>query len=63
MRYHVREQGPAPNSTIPHLPVQVAGMTQTWFDSLVDLEEAAAAWNDTSAGLFVVEEHWLDPLA
>jgi uncharacterized protein (TIGR02118 family) len=63
VRYHVREQGPAPSSTIPHLSVQVAGIAQAWFDSVVELEEAAAAWNDTSAGLFVVEEHWLDPLA
>jgi uncharacterized protein (TIGR02118 family) len=63
VRYHVRGQGLAPNSTIPHLPLQVAGMAQAWFDSVVELEEAAAAWTDTSAGLFVVEEHWLEPLA
>jgi uncharacterized protein (TIGR02118 family) len=59
VRYHVREQGAAPNSTIPHLPVTVGGMTQTWYDSLVDLECAAAGMDNTSAARFVVEEHWL----
>jgi uncharacterized protein (TIGR02118 family) len=58
-RYLVREQGAAPNSTIPHLPVTVGGMTQTWYDSLVDLECAAAALGDTPSARFVVEEHWL----
>jgi uncharacterized protein (TIGR02118 family) len=57
--YHVREQGAAPNSTIPHLPVTVGTMTQTWYDSLVDLECAAAAMEDTGAARFAVEEHWL----
>lgn len=57
--YDVREQGAAPNSTIPHLPVIVGAMTQTWFDSLVDLECAAAAMEDTNAARFAVEEHWL----
>jgi hypothetical protein len=59
MVYHVREQGAAPNSTIPHLPVTVGTMTQTWYDSLVDLECAAAAMEDTGAARFAVEEHWL----
>lgn len=54
--YRVREQGAAPNSVIPHLPVQVGGMTQTWFDSLVDLECATA---ESPAARFAVEEHWL----
>jgi uncharacterized protein (TIGR02118 family) len=57
--YRVREQGAAPNSTIPHLPITVGGMTQTWYDSLVDLECAAASLDDTVAARFVVEEHWL----
>ncbi len=59
VRYEVREQGAAPNSTIAHLPVAVGGMTQTWYDSLVDLECAAAAMDDTGAARFAVEEHWL----
>ncbi len=59
VRYHVREQGAAPNSTIPHLPVTVGTMTQTWYDSLVDLECAAAAMENTSSARFAVEEHWL----
>lgn len=59
VQYIVREQGAAPNSTIPHLPVTVGGMTQTWYDSLVDLECAASAMEDTPAARFAVEEHWL----
>jgi uncharacterized protein (TIGR02118 family) len=59
VRYHVREQGPAPNSTIPHLPVRIGGAAQIWFDSLVDLEEALAGWRSTETGLFVVVEHGL----
>jgi uncharacterized protein (TIGR02118 family) len=57
--YHVREQGAAPNSTIAHLPITVGAMTQTWFDSLIDLECAAANMDDALSARFVVEEHWL----
>ena len=56
--YRVREQGAAPNSVIPHLPIAVGAVAQTWFDSLVDLE-CAAAWSP--AACFAVEEHWLPP--
>jgi uncharacterized protein (TIGR02118 family) len=59
--YHARAQGPAANSTVPHLPVEVAGLSQAWFDSVVEMEDAASAWIDSSAALFVVEEHWQDP--
>ena len=59
IHYHVREQGAAPNSTIAHLPVTVGGMTQIWYDSLVDLECAAAAMEDSPSARFAVEEHWL----
>ena len=59
VRYDVREQGAAPNSTIPHLPVNVGTMTQTWYDSLVDLECAATEMTDASSARFAVEEHWL----
>jgi uncharacterized protein (TIGR02118 family) len=57
--YHVREQDAAPNSTIPHLPISVGMMAQTWYDSLVDLECAAAAMDDAPSARFAVEEHWL----
>ncbi len=59
LRYLVREQGAAPKSTISHLPVTVGSITQIWFDSLVDLECAAAGMGDTAAARFAVEEHWL----
>jgi uncharacterized protein (TIGR02118 family) len=59
VHYSVREQGAAPNSTIPHLPVMAGTMTQTWYDSLVDLECAAATMEDTPSARFAVEEHWL----
>jgi uncharacterized protein (TIGR02118 family) len=59
VHYHVREQGAAPDSTIPHLPITAGAITQTWYDSLVDLECAAAAMGDTQSARFAVEEHWL----
>jgi len=55
--YRVLQQGPAPNSTIPHLPVSVAGIAVLSFASLVDLECAVAA--DERAAHFVAEEHRL----
>ena len=57
--YRVREQGAAPNSVIPHLPVTAGAVTQTWYDSLVDLECAADALDASPSARFVVEEHWL----
>lgn len=57
-RYHVLEQGPAPNSIIPHLPVTVAGLAELTFRSLVDLE-CALMGTDTDAAHFVIEEHRL----
>jgi uncharacterized protein (TIGR02118 family) len=59
VQYSVREQGAAPNSIIPHLPVTVGDVTQTWYDSLVDLECAADTREDSLSARFVVEEHWL----
>ena len=56
--YRVLQQGPAPNSTIPHLPVSAAGIAELAFPSLVDLECAVAA-DDAGAAQFVVEEHRL----
>ena len=56
--YRVLQQGPAPNSTIPHLPVSTAGLAELAFASLVDLE-CAVAGGDTDAAHFVVEEHRL----
>jgi uncharacterized protein (TIGR02118 family) len=56
--YRVLQQGPAPNSTIPHLPVSTAGVAEVSFASLVDLE-CAVSGNDTGAAHFVIEEHRL----
>src|SRR5262249_31478334 len=59
--YHVVLQGPAPNSTIPLLPVRAAGFAELAFASLVDLECALTATDgaDKAAAHFVVEEHRL----
>jgi uncharacterized protein (TIGR02118 family) len=59
VHYRVREQGAAPNSVIPHLPVTAGAVTQTWYNSLVDLECAADTLGDSRSVRFVVEEHWL----
>lgn len=56
--YRVLDQGAAPNSTIPHLPVSIAGLAEVTFASLVDLE-CAMTGTDTGAAHFVVEEHRL----
>ncbi|HET7884461.1 MAG TPA: EthD family reductase [Acetobacteraceae bacterium] len=56
--YRVLEQGRAPNSTIPHLPVSVAGIAELAFPSQVDLE-CAMAGVELGAAQFVVEEHRL----
>jgi uncharacterized protein (TIGR02118 family) len=56
--YRVLQQGPAPNSTIPHLPVSAAGIAELSFASLVDLE-CAIAGDTTEAAHFVVEAHRL----
>jgi len=56
--YRPLQQGPAPNSTIPHLSVGTAGIAELAFDSLVDLE-CAVACDDARAMHFVVEEHRL----
>ena len=55
--YRVLQQGPAPNSTIPHLPVSTAGIAEVSFASLIDLE--CAVTDATPAAHFVVEEHRL----
>jgi hypothetical protein len=59
VHYRVREQGAAPNSVIPHLPVTAGAVTQTWHESLVDLECDAETLGESRAARFVVEEHWL----
>ena len=59
VHYRVREQGAAPASTIPHLPITAGAVTQTWYDSLVDLESATDLLEHSPAARFVVEEHWL----
>ena len=57
-RFDIVEQGPAPASTIPHLPVTVSNLFQAHFDSLIELEAATAG---IAAPVFAVEEHWLPP--
>ncbi len=54
--YSVLQQGAAPNSVIPHLPVHVAGVAELAFVSLVDLE-CALAHAPTDPAHFVIEEH------
>jgi hypothetical protein len=56
--YRVLQQGAAPNSTIPHLPVSTAGIAELAFASLVDLE-CAIGGDENEAAHFVVEEHRL----
>jgi uncharacterized protein (TIGR02118 family) len=57
--YHVLQQGAAPNSVIPHLPVSVAGLAELAFDSMIDLECALIDVPHPQAAHFVVEEHRL----
>jgi len=59
-RYTVLQQGKAPNSVIPHLQVNAAAVAQAWFDSLVDLECAAAAIEFPGIATFACEEHRLE---
>lgn len=57
-RFDVQQQGPAPASTVPHLPVTVSEIFQARFNSLIELE---AALTDFEVPTFVIEEHWLPP--
>jgi uncharacterized protein (TIGR02118 family) len=59
VRYRVLEQGPAPNSRVPHLAVAVGSMAQAWFSSEADLQSALAGRNHAGVALFAVEEHRL----
>jgi hypothetical protein len=59
VRYHVRGQGAAVNSTVPHLPIPVGAALQARFGSLVDLECAMEGWDPPHLARFVVEEHRL----
>jgi uncharacterized protein (TIGR02118 family) len=56
--YRVLEQGPAPNSAVPHLLVSAAGLAELSFASLVDLE-CAVSGDAEHAAHFVIEEHRL----
>jgi uncharacterized protein (TIGR02118 family) len=58
-RFHVLDQGAAPNSTVPHLAIEVGLMAQAWFDSMADVQGALAVRNEGEAAMFVVEEHRL----
>lgn len=59
LRYHVRGQGAAVDSTVPHLPFTVGAVLQVRFASLVDLEFAMEGWDPAHAARFVIEEHRL----
>jgi uncharacterized protein (TIGR02118 family) len=58
-RYHVLDQGPAPNSSVPHLAVVVGSVAQAWFDNVADVQTALTAQNPADAALYAVEEHRL----
>jgi uncharacterized protein (TIGR02118 family) len=58
-RYQVLDQGPAPNSTVPHLAVTVSSMAQAWFGGMADVQTAVAMQNAADAALFMIEEHRL----
>jgi uncharacterized protein (TIGR02118 family) len=58
-RYDVLDQGAAPNSTVPHLAIEVGLMAQAWFDSMADVQAALATRSEVEAAMFVVEEHRL----
>jgi hypothetical protein len=58
-RYTVLQQGRAPNSVIPHLQVIAIAVAQAWFDSLVDLECAAAVTEFPGIASVACEEHRL----
>ena len=57
--YRVLEQGPAPNSTIPHLPVSAAGIAELAFAQPGRSGMRCRRANDLGAAHFVVEEHRL----
>lgn len=59
--HQVREQGPAPNSTVPHLPVSVAGLAELRF--MTRAAATAAAAPAVPGACFLVEAHDLVPLA
>jgi uncharacterized protein (TIGR02118 family) len=59
--HEVREQGPAPHSTVPHLPVDVAGLAELRFANHSALARAAAG--EIPAAAFRVTPHDLLPPA
>lgn len=59
LRYHVRGQGAAVDSTVRHLALPVGAVLHARFASLVDLECAMEGWDPAHAARFVVEEHRL----
>jgi uncharacterized protein (TIGR02118 family) len=58
-RYHVLEQGPAPNSTVPYLDITVGLIAQAWFDDASGVQVALTVPNSAEAVALVVEEHRL----
>jgi uncharacterized protein (TIGR02118 family) len=49
-RYRVLDQGPAPNSSVPHLAVAVGLIAQAWFDTMADVQIALAVRNEADSG-------------
>ena len=58
-QYHVREQGGAPNSTVPRLPVIVGRIAQAWFDDEAARAAAMARCDGPYVALFAAREYWL----
>ena len=59
--HQVRAQGPAPHSTVPHLPVAVAGIVELRFATRSAVSRLAA--EDTAAARFLVQARDPGPLA
>jgi hypothetical protein len=58
-RYNVLEQGGAPNSTVPHMPITVSSMAQAWFSSTADLQTVVTKQNTADAALYTIKEYKL----
>jgi hypothetical protein len=64
VRHNVLEQAAAPNSRIPELKLQIAGVAEVTFDSIATLAKHAAALTGANAdagrtAVYVVEDYVL----
>jgi hypothetical protein len=57
--YHVLDEGPDPNSNVPHLTVAVGAMAQAWFDNVADVQIAMTGRNQADAALYTFGEYRL----